>query len=406
MTFALRQNPQYWRAELQLYGKFLQFVLARRFDAHDDTTEHLNESAVRVPREPLWFARQAGGAGDAAGALTWNTFIGGSGDDYGNAVTVDASGSVYVAGTSSATWGSPVRAFGGGNFDGFAAKINSSGGLTWNTFLGGTGHDDGQAIATDGSGNVYAAGTSQTTWGTPVRAFGGSFDAYVAKLNSSGAVTWSTFLGGNSSDSAHALAVDGSANVYVAGASSATWGTPVAAFGGGNDAFAAKLDVNGNLVWNTFMGGTATHAARAIAVDGSGNVYLAGDSDQTWGTPIRPFTAQFDEAFVAKLNSSGALVWNTFLGGSKSSYGHAIAVDGSGNVYAAGESASTWETPVHAYTGNYDVFAAKLSSSGTLTWNTFLGGLGNATTSSRPCNTPRTRQRCGWGRRSRWCRRR
>jgi predicted secreted hydrolase len=104
------------------------------------------------------------------GALTWNTFLGGSGYDYSSALTVDGSGNVYVVGYSNTTWGSPVQAYGGGNKDAFAAKLASGGSLTWHTFLGGNDDDTGYAVAVDNGGNVYVAGTSDATWGSPVRA--------------------------------------------------------------------------------------------------------------------------------------------------------------------------------------------------------------------------------------------
>ena len=82
--------------------------------------------------------------------LTWNTFLGGSGDDYGRGIAVDGSGNVYVTGYGDATWGSPVRAYTSGN-DTFAAKLYGNGTLLWNTFLGGSGSDYGRGIAVDGS---------------------------------------------------------------------------------------------------------------------------------------------------------------------------------------------------------------------------------------------------------------
>ena len=113
--------------------------------------------------------------------LTWNSFFGGSGNDYAQAVAVDGSGNVYVAGYSSTTWASPVRAFGTGT-DGFAAQLSSGGSLTWSTFLGGSGTDRGNAIAANSSGSVYVAGHSSATWGSPVRSYTGSNDAFVVKF--------------------------------------------------------------------------------------------------------------------------------------------------------------------------------------------------------------------------------
>ncbi len=300
----------------------------------------------------------------------WNTFLGGTGgDDYAYGVAVDASGNAYVTGMSIATWGSPVRAFGGGSTDAFVAKVNSSGTLTWNTFLGGTGSDYGNSIAVDASGNVYVAGTDYggNTWGSPVRASSGGDEAFAAKLNSSGALTWNTFLGSGGNDYGQGVAVDSSGNVYVAGYSNATWGTNVQRnYSSGNDGFAAKLNSSGALTWNTFLGGSAWDQANGIAVDGSGNVYVAGYSSGTWGSPVTAFSGfgAVANASVAKLNSSGSLTWNTFYKGAGSTVANGIALDGGGNIDIAGND------------GN-DAFAAQFNSNGNHSWNQTLGGGGN-----------------------------
>ena len=172
---------------------------------------------------------------------------------------------------------------------------------------------------------------------------------------------WHTFMGSSTSDEGNAIAVDGSGNVYVAGRSDATWGTPVNTYRGGDDAFAAKLDSSGVRQWHTFMGSSNADWGSAIAVDGSGNVYVAGPSLATWGTPVNAHAGNYD-AFVAKLDSSGIRQWHTFMGSSGTDYGYAIAVDGSGNVYVAGTSGATWGSPVNAHAGSIDAFAAKLVS--------------------------------------------
>jgi hypothetical protein len=307
-------------------------------------------------------------------SLTWHTFLGGSVTDRGWGIAVDGSGNVYVAGDSDATWGSPVRAH-SGDSDAFVAKLDSGGALQWNTFLGGGGSDYGRGIAVDGSGNVYVAGSSLADWGSPIRDYSGSRDAFAVQLDSSGALQWHTFLGGSRWDIGSSIAVDESGNIHIVGYSDATWGSPVRAFNGSrsSDAFAAKLDASGALEWNTFLGGSDQDYGNAIAVDGSGNLYVTGDSHAVWESPIRTFSGGID-AFAAKLDSSGALQWNTFLGGSVTEYGYGIAVDGSGNVYLAGGSNATWGSPVRAHSGDADVFAAQLDDSGDLQWHTFLGG--------------------------------
>jgi hypothetical protein len=317
--------------------------------------------------------------------LTWNTFMGGSlSSDLGNAIAVDVTGSVYVAGNSSSTWGTPVNPYEGGTNDVFAAKLDNNGNRLWNTFMGGSGTDQGNGIALDATGNVYVVGTSTAAWGAPINLFaGGTNDAFAAKLDSSGTRLWNTFLGsatpmGAGSDQGLGIAVDGAGgNVYVTGLSLSTWGTPVNPHVGLGtlDAFAAKLDTNGVRLWNTFLGGSGSDQGNAIAVDAIGNVYVTGQSGTTWGTPANPF-AGFQDAFAAKLNSSGFRLWNTFLGGSGTDAGNEIAVDASGNVYVAGTSTLTWGAPVNPFASSGDAFAAKLDSSGVRLWNTFLGGGG------------------------------
>jgi hypothetical protein len=314
-------------------------------------------------------------------SLTWNTFLGGSANDDGRAIAVDGSGNVFVAGNSYATWGSPVRIY-KGDRDGFAAKLDSSGNLLWNTFLGGSGFDGANGIALDGSGNVWIVGDSSAAWTCldlflcTRQAYKGGIDAFMAQLDPSGHLDLNAFLGGDYTDYGTAIAVDTISNpnvIWVAGDYTTLWN-----FVYDFDAFTAKLDLDANVVANNNLGARyQDEFANGIAVDRSGNVYVAGDSDKTWGFPIRPHDSGVNpDAFAAKLDSSNNLLWNTFLGGSGTDYGYGIAMDGS-NVYVTGESAAAWGSPVHAHADGTDFFAAKLDSSGNLLWNTFLGGSGN-----------------------------
>ncbi len=187
---------------------------------------------------------------------------------------------------------------------------------------------------------------------------------------------WLTFLGGSAADGSNGLALDKNGNVYVVGTSGSTWGSPFDPYPGGWYApYVAKLNPSGALQWNTFWGAGGLDSGRDIAVDGSGNVYVTGDCYGTWGSPVVPY-AGGSEACVAKLNTNGARQWNTFLGSADSDDSSGIAVDRSGNVYVVGESSATWGTPVHPRGANstYDAFVASLNGSdGVRQWNTFLG---------------------------------
>ncbi|MBL6982004.1 MAG: SBBP repeat-containing protein [Anaerolineales bacterium] len=368
--------------------------------------------------------------------ISWNTFLGSPSADLGNAITVDGNGNIYVTGWSENTWGNPINPFkkkaADGNYstgsaftgNAFVAKLNPNGLLEWNTYLGTSGSNIGEAIMLDGDGNVYVAGTSDATWGNPVNPFNTglnidgnpSSDAFVAKLNNNGVLQWNTFMGSSNDDTGNDISVDGGGNIYIAGTSTAitfmtddngdtyvmdmdvTWGKPLNSFAGYIDVFAAKLNSSGALVWNTFMGSSYEDVTTAIDVDNEGNVYVGGYSDANWGNPVKDYPYQetlntnFD-AFIAKLNSDGTLEWNTFLGaayeysdkGSKrisyAGYCSDIAVYEDGSVFLTGWGHSAWGNPINGFnigtnSDGYltsDAFVAKLNSNGDLQWNTFMG---------------------------------
>ena len=313
---------------------------------------------------------------DESGTLLWNTFLGSStGNSKGTGIAVDGTGEIYVTGHSHASWGSPVRA---GSYapDAFAAKLDGSGNLIWNTFLGSLSQDFGTGIAVDGSGHCYVAGNSQLTWETPVRPHSGLVDAFAAKLDSAGALLWHTFLGSSSNDYGNGIAADGTGKVHVVGSSEATWETPVRSHSGGTDAFVAKLDSSGDLLWNTFLGGDNQDAGFGLAVDGSANSLVTGGSDASWGSPVRSHSGSSD-IFAARLDETGQLVWNTFLGGGGLDYSRGIALDGTGHSYVTGFSDASWGSPARGHAGGLDSCAARLDGGGALVWNTFLGGTGN-----------------------------
>jgi hypothetical protein len=308
---------------------------------------------------------------DPDGSLLWLTFLGGAGDDAATGIAVDSSGNVFITGTSDASWGSPLRSFGviAGNTDVFTAKLNASGTLLWHTFLGFGQSGVSAGIAMDGSGNPIIAGYCSLG--------GASIDAFASKLNASGLYLWLTFLGGTGRDYGTGVAADASGSVFVAGTSETSWGSPRRAFGASTDGFAAKLSSSGTTQWNTFLGGSGADAGSGIAVDDAGNVYVSGDSDASWGSPLRAFGAATD-GFAAKLNSSGTLQWSAFLGGSGEDRAAGIAVDGAGNSWIAGPSGAAWGSPFHPFTTARDTFAVRLNTAGTILWSTFYGGTGTS----------------------------
>lgn len=307
-----------------------------------------------------------------AATVQWNTFQGGIPADESLGVVHDHSGNIYVTGYSYNTWGTPIRAW-SGRKDAFVAKLNSNGVLQWNTFLGSDNNDTATDIAVDSSGNIYVCGYSNTSWGAPIHAHNGDAphsDAFVAKLGPSGALIWHTFMGGLDKDFGQAVSVDGSGNIYVAGKSENSWGTPVTTHGNnGWDGFVAKLNNSGILQWNTFIGSAVS--CKAIAATDSGTVYVAGETGSTWGSPIVAYSGNMD-GFLAEYTTAGVRQWNTFFGSAEYDTVAAMTTGNSG-IYITGESEASWGTPVLPHSGGADAYAVRFSTSGNKIWNTFMG---------------------------------
>jgi hypothetical protein len=342
--------------------------------------------------------------------LFYSTYFGGTGDDAGHAIAVDADGDAYVTGRAySADFPTTAGAFDAtlaGLTDAFVTKLDPAGsGVVYSTYLGGTGDEKGQGIAVDSAGNAYVFGeTTSTDFPTTPGAFqvtppGGAHDVFVAKLDPTGsALVYSTYLGGTGDEKGQGIAVDSAGSAYVTGRTGSgdfprTLGAVQATLGGRTDGFVTKLNPAGSaLVYSTYLGGASDDKGVGIAVDADGNAYVAGETgSRDFPTTPGAFQATspggtFD-AFVTKLNPSGsALVYSTYLGGKGSDRGFAIALDAPSNpnAYVTGHTASTdFPTTPGAFQvtppgGAHDVFVAKLNPSGTaLVYATHLGGTGD-----------------------------
>src|SRR6266704_3212428 len=393
----------------------------------------------------------AGGVDNFGGGLTYAGGI--AIDSNGNAFITGATTSPNFPTTS----GAFQAVNNGGYSDAFVTKLGPFGtNLVYSTYLGGAGQDSGNAIAVDNGGNAYVAGaTYSLSSGTPkfpstVGAYqannNGGSDAFITKFNTNGGVVYCTFLGGSTSEAANSIAVDSNGNACVAGVvqdtttvipnlpssdflTSSGSGGPHAAlpntfqtnfnrgitdpfFAGVTDGFVSKMNSNGTaLVFSTFLGGGFEDTAYAIALDSSNRVYVMGETSSTnFPTVNAAQPANGDvgvdpdfpsvDAFVAVFETNGAsLRYSTYLGGSGyesgfDSYRFGMGIDQFGDIYLAGWTDSPDApdpndpsvvpfpvTPGADQTNSMglgDAFAAKINpavpGSNSLVYSTFLSG--------------------------------
>lgn len=279
----------------------------------------------------------------------------------------------------------------------------------WNTTWGGTGMDDALGLALDSSDNIYVVGKTNSTsfsslmlsqpppptisdmfllkydssghqewyrtwggveddWGRSLvtdssdnifivgstQSFGaGSTDVALIKYNSLGEKQWNTTWGTSSSDSGSAIALDSSGNIFIAG-------------GHSGDMILAKFNSLGVYQWNRTWGGPNSDSGWAMAIDSSNNIYVTGLTLIVFNPPS---DINFD-LFLTKYNSQGILQWDTTWGGSGFEDAHSIELDSSGNIFVSGETSSFGA-------GGYDISLVKFNGSGDLQWNTTWGGSGS-----------------------------
>jgi hypothetical protein len=341
--------------------------------------------------------------------LIYSTYLGGSEDDFGSGIAVDASGNAYVVGFTESidfpvTPGA-LQATLNGPYDVFITKFNPAGSaLLYSTYLGGSQINDGLAIAVDGGGDAYITGFTYssdfpTTPGAFQTTYAGDQDGFITKLNPSGsALVYSSYLGGFGLNQGNGVSIDNFGHAYVTGYTQATtFPVTVGAFqttcGDPNscdNAFVTVMNPAGSsLIYSTYLGGTYSQGS-GITVDSDGNAYVTGYTEQGFPTTSGAFETSYGgagDAFVTKLNPEGsALVYSTYLGGSSYDQANAIALDQTNNAYVTGftDSANFPITPGSFRTvcnggkncaKDGDAFVTKIDTLGSaLVYSTYLGG--------------------------------
>ena len=282
---------------------------------------------------------------NASGTLIWTKQIGTSDHEEGFSVSADGLGNVFVSGSVySVPEGSTI-----GDNNAFVSKLDASGTLLWTKQLGTSSYDVSYGVSADGLGNVYISGFTN---GSLEGVSAGSFDAFLSKYDSGGALLWSEQIGTSSSDLSWGVSADILGHVYISGT---TRGSLKGISAGGNDAFVSKYDANGTLLWTEQIGTSNEDFSSAVSADNLGNVYISGVTEGSLGGP----NAGFSDAFVSKFDANGTLQWTEQFGTSnKYDPTTGVSADVLGNVYVSGYTQGSLGG-INA--GGFDVFLAKFN---------------------------------------------
>jgi len=334
----------------------------------------------------------------------WSTYYGGNGGDGVFGIVCDAAQRVIASGS---TWSDnfPVfpswqQAYTGGD-DAFLLCFDSTGLLRWATCFGGSKSEAECFLSIDSSNTIILVGSTESTDFPVHLAYQTSpgstpeSDAYLAKFDTSGIRLWSTYFGGNNLDALRRVSVDTAGNIFAVGNTRSTnlpvlnaYQSQYAGGGtstGGGDAFVIKMSPDGNLLVCSYFGGSGDDVATGVDVDSTGGIVVCGYT-RSVDFPIlnarqNSFGGGNGDAFIARFNSNGAIVWSTYHGGSASDYAHGIRIGPAGDLIVSGATGSSDFPVARAFqdtsAGSNDAFLSKISSQGAILWSTYYGGTGN-----------------------------
>jgi hypothetical protein len=321
------------------------------------------------------------------GTLIWTKSAGGNGMDICKSVSTDPSGNVYITGSFSSTFtiGSTTLTSAGSS-DAFLVKYDPNGTFLWAKSAGGTFTDYGQSISTDSSGNLYVTGNFESptiTFGSTTLSNEGREDIFIVKYSPDGAVLWAKAAAGNEYDKANGISTDVNGSVYVVGrfnSTTITFGTTnlinADNSDGTNDIFITKFASDGSVLWAKSVGGLYDEDGSDVSTDPSGNVFITGNFSSpviTFGTTTLFNTENgansYSDIFIAKYTPNGTFIWAKSAVGNGYDIGQGISTDAIGNVFVTGSfygSTITFGTTTIVNTDigtndNSDIFIAKYS---------------------------------------------
>lgn len=336
----------------------------------------------------------------------WAGKVGGTSSEYGDFITTDASGNVYLTGRFDGTCdfdpgSGTANKVSAGSSDIYIAKYTQNGNLIWVITMGGTGLDRGYGMDIDANGNIYLAGTFSLSVdlnpgaGIALHTSLGGTDMFVAKYDSSGNYIWSKAFGEINTEFAEAIALDGNGFFYLTGEYSSDSldldpGSGTATIINANpttsyDPYLAKYDTSGNFIWGFGLQGTSSDYSKSVTVDANGNAIIGGyffttmNCDPVGGTAVTAVGSA--DCFIASYDSAGTFNWAKSFGGTLADNLFSVTAKGS-DVYSTGTFNSIVDFDPGVDTlniqskGSTDVFIHKLNNAGELQWAGGIGGTG------------------------------
>jgi len=299
---------------------------------------------------------------DSLGTRQWTKYIGTAGTDWGQAVAVDGSGNIYITGSVSGSFAGMTYT---GGKDVFLAKFDPSGNRIGFTQWGTSNDNFGYGVTLDGSGNVFVTGPTDDDLDGQTNA--GVRDVFLSKFDSSLNKQWTKLLGTNNNEYVNGIATDGSGNIYLAGF---TWGEfPGNTRIGAYDIFLAKYDPSGTQQWVKQWGSASDDEGRGIAVDSVNNIYITGKVN---GDVDGVSSLGGQDIFLTKYDSAGTQQWTKLFGTANDDAAYGLALDANDNIYLTGETSGDLGGNPNAG-GPADVFLIKCDSAGNQLWSRVLG---------------------------------
>jgi hypothetical protein len=381
VTCRLVESDNPWVTFLGGAGEDLGVSIIKTFDLGYICAGY-SDSNIDTPLPPL--TSHSGALNDillikynAYGEYQWHTYFGGSEDQSVNSIIQTQDRGFLLAGVSNGSLGGAINPY-NGNEDILVAKFSSDGFPEWHTFLGGTDNDSVSAVIQKPDGNYLLTGSCYSTFGSPLAGFNGGSDIIVAEIDPSGFLNWHTFIGGSGYDSGRDLITGPGDYIYVLGQADSGFGTPIMSFTVNTDFIIIELSPSGLYSWHTYLGGSGADYANSIIESDDGNLIVSGHTDVGFGSPLNLHSNSGYDLLLASISMSGTSNWHTFLGGSGNEVPGILIKTSDNRFFLAGEAENGHGSPLNPHTGaGKDIMLGKFDSNGQFLWHTYLGGTGD-----------------------------